>query len=450
MQVGCQVISLCAFYRSPSSGAEPISLLFRQMLSIKNNCVIVSGDFNLPHIEWSVVPKAHSNLIEYREFFTLCEVFSLTQYIRVPTRKDAILDLLLCNEEHVVTGMHVVPGIGDHDCVVASVLCPKPLINTRCERKVYFFERANFSGIASVIEQYLTTVKVANYAACVDRLWSNFKAIILDAIDCYIPSKIVTSKRRCDKPYINAEIKRLIKRKSRLYSKFRATGDPEIGNKLRCASVALKYGIEEAKNRYFCSLNDRIGHSKDLWKHIRCFTKTKVGIPSIQDGVGVVDDDLAKADLFNGYFATVFASTRSPFVPAYQIDVAEGMPPIMLSIDGIRKLIECLDVKKSCGPDGISGHVLRGCSEVISRFLHLLYEASLTISVLPKDWKIANITPIFKTGDKCRVGNYRPVSLLCISSKLLEHIIYSNIVKHLDRNNFFHHTSMAFEPDARV
>lgn len=149
-------------------------------------------------------------------------------------------------------------------------------------------------------------------------------------------------------------------------------------------------------------------------------------------------DDTAKADVFSRHFESVYTSNlQRCVVPSYHVDMSEAMPPVVLSVDGIRRLIENLDVKKSCGPDGISGHVFRGCSDVISRFLFLLYEASLAKSVLPQDWKAANVIPIFKSGDKRIVENYRPISLLCIASKLLEHIIYSNLIKHLERNSFF-------------
>ena len=49
-------------------------------------------------------------------------------------------------------------------------------------------------------------------------------------------------------------------------------------------------------------------------------------------------------------------------------------------------------------------------------------------SVLPQEWKVHQITPIFKSGDPHCVENYRPISLLCILSKVLESIVYSKII----------------------
>ena len=53
----------------------------------------------------------------------------------------------------------------------------------------------------------------------------------------------------------------------------------------------------------------------------------------------------------------------------------------------------------------------------------------------PEDWKTANVAPIFKKGDRGLASNYRPVSLTCISCKVLEHIIVSQMRDHMDQHN---------------
>ena len=54
---------------------------------------------------------------------------------------------------------------------------------------------------------------------------------------------------------------------------------------------------------------------------------------------------------------------------------------------------------------------------------------------IPKEWSLANICPLFKKSDRSLACNYRPVSLTCIPCKLLEHIVCSNIMGHLDQYN---------------
>ena len=69
---------------------------------------------------------------------------------------------------------------------------------------------------------------------------------------------------------------------------------------------------------------------------------------------------------------------------------------------------------------------------------------SLSKQSIPYEWKCHSITPIFKSGDKSLVKNYRPISLLCIISKILEHLIFSKISKFIITNNILYHHQFDF------
>ena len=60
-----------------------------------------------------------------------------------------------------------------------------------------------------------------------------------------------------------------------------------------------------------------------------------------------------------------------------------------------------------------------------------LLNKSLSLGTLPEDWKLANVVPAFKKGDKEHCENYRPISLLSIISKVLEPCVFINIKCHL-------------------
>ena len=94
-----------------------------------------------------------------------------------------------------------------------------------------------------------------------------------------------------------------------------------------------------------------------------------------------------------------------------------------------------LDLKerKATGPDDIPAIFIKTFARELASVYSLLFRASLAQGEVPKDWKYANITPIFKKGDTSKPENYRPVSLTSISCKLLEHVIASNMMKHLDQ-----------------
>ena len=90
-----------------------------------------------------------------------------------------------------------------------------------------------------------------------------------------------------------------------------------------------------------------------------------------------------------------------------------------------------LNVHKAPGPDGLNARVLqvKECSNEISPILALIFNESLAWGDVPDEWRQAYVSPDFKKGKKYDAANYR--SLTCICCKPLEHILVSNINKHL-------------------
>lgn len=66
------------------------------------------------------------------------------------------------------------------------------------------------------------------------------------------------------------------------------------------------------------------------------------------------------------------------------------------------------------GPDGIHSEVLKKLSDVIARPISVIYQESWESGEVPLDWKLANVTPIFKKGGKEGLDNYRPVGLTSV------------------------------------
>ena len=83
------------------------------------------------------------------------------------------------------------------------------------------------------------------------------------------------------------------------------------------------------------------------------------------------------------------------------------------------------------GPDLLSGLVLKECASELATPLYIIYNRSLKSGVFPTLFKVANVTPIFKSGDKSKVNNYRPISLLPIISKVFEKLCYSRLFSHV-------------------
>ena len=100
--------------------------------------------------------------------------------------------------------------------------------------------------------------------------------------------------------------------------------------------------------------------------------------------------------------------------------------------NGIKSLLSALNANKTTGHDNISGRFLKELHEELTQALTLIFKASLHQGQVPTIWKDAFITPLFKKGDRSKPSNYRPVSLTPICCRIMEHIIHSTVMKHLD------------------
>ena len=114
------------------------------------------------------------------------------------------------------------------------------------------------------------------------------------------------------------------------------------------------------------------------------------------------------------------------------------MDSITIFPSEVFQALASLDPTKAMGPDAIGPRVLKFCSHALFIPIHHLFSISLRSSSLPAEWRLHRITPVFKSGDKSLVKNYRPISLLCTVSKVLERLVYNKIIDfiHPSLSNF--------------
>ena len=86
-------------------------------------------------------------------------------------------------------------------------------------------------------------------------------------------------------------------------------------------------------------------------------------------------------------------------------------------------------------PDELNPLLLKSMSKSFAVPLTLIFQESLKSAQIPKAWKDARVTPIFKKGQKSKPNDYRPVSLTSVVCKCLEQIVRASVIEHLMKNN---------------
>jgi hypothetical protein len=183
---------------------------------------------------------------------------------------------------------------------------------------------------------------------------------------------------------------------------------------------------------------------KNLFSYIKNTRSDNSGVAPLRKEGKLITETEEKANILNQQFQSVFTNETDLNIPDKGPSPHPQMPSIHISETGINKLLANLNPHKACGPDNINGHVLKELKDQIAPILTEIFKKSLETGETPKYWKHANVAPAFKKGGTYKPVNYRPISLTCIYCKLMEHIITSNIMSHLDNNKILYNLQYGF------
>jgi len=425
---------ICAIYIPPNSDDtyhEQLCNYLTDLVNSNTKPIILLGDFNFPDINWTTLSgsSARSN-----KFCDLLFQLNITQIIDKPTHNlGNILDLVITNNEDIIQNLnihpqHYKPIPTDHFVITFTILLPVDHVTSSSPTQVIFdYSKANYPELIN----FLSTIdfSICENLSGVDSMWHFIKSSILEGIHLFVP-KIKLKPSQSPKWY-TSNIRHQIKCLRTLRRKYKSRPTEHNLHRIKLAEETLQHSIQYAKANFEAKLvNDfAFSNSAKIFQHVRNITKS-APIPStvLYNSVSATQD-IDKADLFNKYFYSVFSQS------SYSLPNFDQLPQTTMSIDSINiteEEVYCalssLDPHKATGIDGISPAILRNCAIVLTKPLHYLFSQSIRDHSLPAEWQIHCITPIFKSGDKNSVTNYRPISLLCITSKILERIIYNKVI----------------------
>ncbi|XP_071952732.1 uncharacterized protein [Antedon mediterranea] len=367
------LIGVC--YRSCVSSSRQnnraLNILIEE--SMKQNVThrLLMGDFNYPQIKWEEYRVEAEGIKgdDAESFYETSQDLFLHQHVIETTRhkegqRPSMLDLYTCSRN--------------------------PIGSDEKKQKNYAkgdYERLNDS-FGKLNWDALLDDKSCNQA------WETFMEIYNAETEKYIPKR---SMRKNMKPvWLKARIKKSIKKKHKLYKKYRQTNQ-------------YKDYLEYKKQRNVASANvrkARIEHEQKLMKNFK--KNPKPVYKYIREQQKVKEDgDLPQFDSRNSD------------------NILEN---IVFSVEDVQKKLNQQQPNKAPGPDGVHPMVLNQCASSLAHPLTIIFKLSLETGKLPKDWKTANVTPIFKKGSKKKAENYRPISLTSIPCKVFESIIKDNVL----------------------
>ncbi len=296
----------------------------------------------------------------------------------------------------------------------------------KVKRVVYKFKKANWPGL----KQQLTH---APWDECfvpdnVDKSLSNWCDLFLSAVNEYIPKHFVSNTN--DHPSIDKELSLQIKKKNFQRKKLKKSQTSVDLEKYRTIRRKTKKLISKKTKDYNKKLSESLFENpKRFWSAVKSTTKSRQFVNVLRSDDAFTSDKKCMADILNKFFHSVFtplevesptslpSETFTPSTPQlYDIELADSE---------VAEVLRHLDPKKACGPDGIPSRLLVELVYEIAPSLTKLFNMSLSLGVVPINWKHANITAVFKKDDPSLSCNYRPISPLCVLSKVVERVAFT-------------------------
>jgi len=320
--------------------------------------------------------------------------------------------LLIPSDHFVITFDFYLSSISSHD----SNFKATPILN---------FSRGNYDNLCNHL--YNSDFTPCLMSEDIEFVWEYLSNTIRDALPHFIPTTVFQSNNQ--PVWFNSDIRHHINCLRTLRRKFTNNPTGHNKNKLESSQKLLQAKISNAKTNYETNLITTFDNSK-IYKYIRGITKSKSFPSTMYHNSSSFHSGTQKANAFNEYFYSVFNKTPLDLPSSFNFP-PESLCQIVITEADVYDALVGLDTSKAMGPDGIPPIVLSRCASVLYVSLHHLFNLTLKFSYLPTEWKVHKIIPVFKSGDPTHINNYRPISLLSNTSKVLERIIYDKIIGHI-------------------
>ena len=397
-------------------------------------CIL--GDFNLPHVVWPTgpgsfcskkpgIPSLESSAIDLLlEGYSYC---GLAQVNSIGNSFGSLLDLIFVKDIELSVDNAVdflISPDAYHPPLKVRLNDQFAFTNQNRDNVTYVdFKCGDFPRIINHLNSidWDSVTRGVDPDIAVDRLYSHIDEVIA----AYVPVRVY---RRSFYPrWFSPRLRSLISYKKRAHKAFKTSNslaDYLVFSDLRSQCKSLTKCDYRA---YVGTVENSMQYNiRNFWSFVNA-KRGDHGLPSSMHYEGsTASSFIAIADLFAAYFGSVYAS---PSVRSTALDLQHtsfnnvNLKDLTISIGDIFSKLNCLDSSKGPGADGIPPLFFKQCSFILSRPLWNIFNTSLASGVFPLRWKSSLVTPVFKTGDRSDVRNYRPISKLSVLPKVFEEIV---------------------------
>ncbi len=185
------------------------------------------------------------------------------------------------------------------------------------------------------------------------------------------------------------------------------------------ASYDLRKSIKAAKRQYKNKVEEQFNNNnsvRSMWQGINNITGFKGNKPVTVNIAASLPDEL-------NHFYARFEADNTAHTESTPVAAAEEVSPLSISVADVTRSFKRVNIRKTVGPDGIPGHVLRACTFQLAGVFTDIFNLSLSLSVVPSCFKKSTIVPIPKKNKITCLNDWRPFALTPIFSNCFEKLV---------------------------
>lgn len=404
---------------------------------------MIFGDFNINLIDThEALVTNYRSIVEGNGFMflnPLDEAYATRESNTVKTVIDHI-STDLCDYKYHFTLLESDPDLSDHKTIILSIDLLKQQTMKLRTKTVLQYERID--------ENLLVTDQVITFADFSQRL----SAVVSEN------TKVVRvcDKTNVKKPYINAEILKMIETKRNLYFAFKR--NPALGPEYRRKRNELTNKIKLLKRNHIDSkVNNNLGNPKQMWNNLNqlIFNRQSHAENSFAININgsLCTDEAIISNCFNDYYINVCDSviqnwSNNQIITTSRFNELFDFHSVTES--NVLANIKSLNPNSATGVDGISTKFLKRFSNsYLSKYTFLINQCIAAAS-FPDVLKTARVIPIYKSGNKTLTSNYRPISVLNAISKPFEKCLYQQIQEYCIQHSAIHKDQFGFVPKSNT
>lgn len=383
------LLGIC--YRPPDSSIENDSGLYNLInrISIQNS--ILMGDFNFNELTW----HKPETLSDDHPFVKILNDNFLFQLVYEPSRGNNFLDLLMSSDENIVDNVVVGEpfGTSDHCKIEFNVVINK--IKSDRREQFYNYFKADYQQIteAAIVRQW----DVFSYMNAND-FWIRVKEELLGLRNEFIPKN---GKSKFKSKWITKTVIKNRRSKVKAWNKFLKSGKDKKRYKIYQKKLNKSIKInDKAKRDFEHKLADNIkSDCKSFFAYARSKERNKVKAGPLKDSEGnVVTNNKSTADIFNDYFASVFTTEDTSFMPTpdqiFNGSQMESLSDVDIVNEVVYNRLSKLNIQKCPGADDLHPKLLWEVKCQLTSPLTKLFRLSLDTGVVPDEWKEARVLPL--------------------------------------------------------